>query len=149
MAIVLLVVFVSLFIPTSQSSDKDCVTVGGYDIGATCIFPFYYNTWNDTKYIPSMVLGWLAKLNPRRIRFDSCTTYRNYGKKWCATNVTQYNDYIPGHWGLCPKSMECDKLKEPWINKLGSVKHETYGERKIASANKENKPKPKIPCLRC
>ena len=86
-----------------------------------------------------MVLGWLAKLNPRRIRFDSCTAYRNYGKKWCATNVTEYNDYIPGHWGLCPKSMECDKLKEPWINKLGSVKHETYGERKIASANKENK----------
>ena len=57
-------------------------------------------------YVPVSILRWFSN----DIRFDSCTDYKNSGKKWCATKVMSDNRYIDGEWGECPDSNVCSMM---------------------------------------
>ena len=101
---------------------KECITVGGSNIGATCKFPFIYNIWDDIPYVPATILRWLSWLS-EDITFDYCTDftivdyaylsiYKKFrkslispGKMWCATKLTADNRYVPGYWGVCPDTI--------------------------------------------
>ena len=83
---------------------NECITNGGKRKGVTCKFPFYYDAWDDIPYAPVSILRWFS----HKIRFDSCTDFRNSGRKWCATKVTSENRYVDGEWGECPDSDACN-----------------------------------------
>ena len=126
---ILILLSYSLIISTSRVNDTrvtHCVTIGGNHPGVSCKFPFYYDLWNDFKYLPTSILRLLSNTRQRKIWFNGCTSYRNHGKKWCATEVSSSNMYVTGSWGLCPQSLECNSFKESWIKNLGRVKIDAY-----------------------
>ena len=60
-----------------------CITIGGADIGALCIFPFYFD---NTVY-------------------RDCTLNRSDdGKLWCSTLTDSNGNHVQnqGNWGHCP-----------------------------------------------
>ena len=56
-----------------------CVTVGGGEIGASCVFPFIF----------------------RGVELNGCTTIDGDSTPWCATLVDDAGVLASGYWGYC------------------------------------------------
>jgi len=76
---------------TTSTTVDQCITVGGDDIGSSCVFPFTFN----------------------RVVYDKCTTVDDTeGKPWCSTLTDEEGEYLNGNWGYCPSSASCGTLDQ-------------------------------------